>query len=154
MPGYSSLEVNLPSTSGGATAATLAKPPSVLFSIPDGDTLTLEVHSLRTDSSLGGAKPEEGKRFLILDLSLVNRADQGIEFQTGEQLKLLNGEEEITADTDSMDQLPHPLRENSVVPAHGRGRFEVAYQVPANAKQLILYYRGFNREDKHPLAVK
>jgi hypothetical protein len=76
---------------------------------------------------LGETKPDEGKRFLVLDLSLVNKVDQGIEFQTGEQLKLLDGGEEIRADTSAMGKLAHLLRENSVVPAHGRGRFEVAY---------------------------
>jgi len=57
-------------------------------------------------------------------------------------------------DTDSMEKLAHPLVEDSVVPAHGRGRFEVAFQAPANATKLVLYYRGFNREEKHPLAIK
>jgi hypothetical protein len=69
-------------------------------------------------------------------------------------LKLLNGGEEILVDTGSLEKLAHPLVENSVVPAHGRGRFEVAYQVPTGATKLILYYRGFNREEKHPLAVQ
>jgi hypothetical protein len=25
--------------------------------------------------------------------------------------------------------------------------------VPVNATNLVLYYRGFNREEKHPLAI-
>jgi hypothetical protein len=53
-----------------------------------------------------------------------------------------------------MEKLAHPLSENSVVPAHGRGRFEVAYQAPTGATKLILYYRGFNREEKHPLVAQ
>jgi len=155
IPGNAPLELNLPNTAtGGAASAAAAKPPAVLFTIPDGDTLDVQVHGVSVAANLGSAQPEEGKRFLMLDLSLVNKADQGIEFQTGEQLKLLNGEEEIVADASSMEQLPHPLKENSVVPAHGRGRFEVAYQVPTGAGKLVLYYRGFNREEKHPLTVK
>jgi hypothetical protein len=55
---------------------------------------------------LGETKPDGGKRFLVLDLTWVDKVDQGIKFQTGEQLKL-----------------------------------------------LILYYRGFNREEKHPLSM-
>jgi hypothetical protein len=53
-----------------------------------------------------------------------------------------------------MQKLAHPLLENSVVPAHRRGRFEVAFQAPINATKLVLYYRGFNREEKHPLELR
>jgi len=155
LPGYAPLELDLPHTangSGGVSAA--ATLPPVLFTIADGETLDVQVHGVRMAPNLGDAQPEEGKRFLVLDLSLVSTVDQGIEFQTSEQLKLLNGEEEILADTDSMEKLSHPLKEDSVVPAHGRGRFEVAFQAPVNATKLVLYYRGFNREEKHPLAIK
>jgi hypothetical protein len=154
LPGYPPLELNLPNTStgGGAPAAVSQAP--VLFTISDGDTLDVQVHGMRAAPNLGDAQPEEGKRFLVLDLSLVSKVNQGIEFQTSEQLKLLNGEEEILVDTNSMEKLSHPLNENSVVPAHGRGRFEIAFQAPADATKLVLYYRGFNREEKHPLAIK
>ena len=155
LPGYDPLEPDLPHTAtgsvGGSAAANL---PPVLFTISDGDTLDVQIHGVRAAPNLGDAQPEQGKRFLVLDLSLVSKVDQGIEFQTGEQLKLLNGGEEILADTSSMEKLAHPLVEDSVVPAHGRGRFEVAFQAPADATKLVLYYRGFNREEKHPLAIK
>jgi hypothetical protein len=154
LPGHAPLELNLPNTATGGGGGAAASPPAVLFTISDGQTLDVQIHGVRTAPNLGEAKPEEGKRFVILDLSLVNKVDQGIEFQTGEQLKLLNGEEDIRADTDATEKLPHPLSENSVVPAHGRGRFEVAYQVPAGVTKLVLYYRGVNREEKHPLAVQ
>jgi hypothetical protein len=150
LPGYPALELNLPNTSTGGAAASQAP---VLFTIADGDTLDVQVHGMRAASSLGDVQPEAGKRFLVLDVSLVNKVDQGIEFQTDEQLKLLNGEEEIRADAAAMEKLAHPLVENSVVPAHGRGRFEVAYQAPTGAPSLVLYYRGFNREEKHPLTL-
>jgi len=32
--------------------------------------------------------------------------------------------------------------------------FEVVYQVPAASRQLVLYYRGFNGEEKHALDVR
>jgi hypothetical protein len=154
LPGYAPLELSLPNTNTGGAASAAASQAPVLFTISDGDTLDVQIHGVRTAPNLGDAQPEEGKRFLVVDLSLVSKVDQGIEFQTGEQLKLLNGGEEILADTNSMEKLSHPLNENSVVPAHGRGRFEVAYQVPGDATKLVLYYRGFNREEKHPLAIK
>jgi hypothetical protein len=154
LPGYPPLELNLPNTATGGGGGAAASPPPVLFTISDGETLDVQIHGVRTAPNLGEAKPEEGKRFVILDLSLVDKVDQGIEFQTGEQLKLLNGDEEIRADNAATEKLAHPLSENSVVRAHSRGRFEVAYQVPGDAKNLVLYYRGFNREEKHPLAVQ
>ena len=54
----------------------------------------------------------------------------------------------------SMEKVAHPLLENSVVPAHGRSRFDVAFQAPINATKLVLYYRGFNREEKHPVELR
>jgi hypothetical protein len=154
LPGYPPLELNLPNTSTGGAAAAAASQAPVLFTISDGDTLDVQIHGTRAAPNLGDAQPEEGKHFLVLDLSLVNKVDQGIEFQTGEQLKLLNGGEEILADASSTEKLAHPLLENSVVPAHGRGRFEVAFQAPVNATKFVLYYRGFNREEKHPLELR
>jgi len=155
LPGYPPLELSLPnSATGGAAASAAASQAPVLFTISDGNTLDVQIHGIRAAPNLGDAQPEQGKRFLVLDLTLVNKVDQGIEFQTGEQLKLLNGGEEILADTSSMGKLAHPLIENSVVPAHGRGRFEVAFQAPVNATKLVLYYRGFNREEKHPLELR
>ena len=154
LPGYPPLELNLPNTdTGGGTASAAASQAPVLFTIADGDTLDVQIHGKRDASNLGDVQPEQGKRFLVLDLTLVNKVNQGIEFQTGQQLKLLNNGQEILVDTGSLEKLAHPLLENSVVPAHGRGRFEVAFQVPANATNLVLYYRGFNREEKHPLAI-
>ena len=154
LPGYPPLELNLPNSATGSSSSASASLPPVQFTVSDGDTLDVLIHGARWAPNLGDAKPEDGKRFLVLDLTLVNKVDQGIEFQTGQQVKLLNGDEEIVADTDAMEKLAHPLNEDTAVPAHGRGRFEVAYQVPTNAGKLVFYYRGFNREDKHSLAVQ
>jgi len=153
LPGYAALELNLPNSATGGGSPAASAPP-VLFTVSDGETLDMQVHGARLAPNLGEAQPESGKQFLVLDLTLVNKVDQGIEFQTGEQVKLLNGDEEIEADSAAMESLAHPLSEGSVVPAHGRSRFEVAYQVPSDASKLVLYYRGFNREEKHPLAMR
>lgn len=155
LPGYSPLELSLPNTAtvaGGSSAA--AAPPPVLFTISDGETLDVQIHGLSATTNLGNVQAEEGKRYVVLDLTLVCKVDQGIEFQTGQQLKLLDGEQEILADASATEKLPQPLSEDSVVPAHGRGRFQVAYQVPVTTRNLVLYYRGFNREERHGLAVQ
>ena len=154
LPGYPPLELDLPNTNTGGAASAAASQAPVLFTISDGKTLDVQIHGMRAVPNLGEKQPEQGRHFLVLDLSLVNKVDQGIEFQTREQLKLLNGDEAILADASSMQKLAHPLLENSVVPAHGRGRFEVAFQAPINATKLVLYYRGFNREEKHPLELR
>jgi len=153
LPGHAALELSLPNSATGNGRSAASAPP-VLFTVSDGETLDVQIHGARVADKLGDAQPESGNRFLVLDLTLVNKADQGIEFQTGEQVKLLNGDEEIQADSAAMEKLAHPLSEGSVVPARGRSRFEVAYQVPAGASKLVLYYRGFNREEKHPLTMQ
>jgi len=153
LPGHAALELNLPNSATGNGHVVTSAPP-VLFTVSDGETLDVQIHGAHLAANLGDAELEPGKQFLALDLTLINKVDQGIEFQTAEQIKLLNGDEEIQVDSEATDKLAHPLSEGSVVPAHGRGRFEVAYQVPAGASKLVLYYRGFNREEKHPLAVQ
>jgi hypothetical protein len=145
LPGYSSLEFALPNTGGKAR---IGKP---LLSIEDRDTLTLSVLGLNRVSSIGNNTAANGKSYLVLDVMFTSKADQGIEFQTAEQLILLDGDNQITADSDALDALPHPLKENSVIPPHGQARFEVAYQVPAAASHFAIRYRGFQMETKESL---
>ena len=145
LPGYQSMEFPLPNTGGSVR---IGKP---LLSIEDPDTLILSVLGLRRVSSIGNNSAASGKSYLVLDVMFTSRADQGIEFQTAEQLILLDGDNQITADSDALDALPHPLKQNSVIPPHGQARFEVAYQVPAAASHFAIRYRGFQMETKESL---
>ena len=145
LPGYSSMEFALPNT---GRSSRIGKP---LLSIEDGGTLTLSVLGLRRVSSIGNNAAASGKSYLVLDVLFASKADQGIEFQTAEQLILLDGDNQITADSDALDALPHPLKENSVIPPHGQARFEVAYQVPATTSHFVIRYRGFQMEAKESL---
>ena len=145
LPGYQSMEFALPNTGGSAH---IGKP---LLSIEDRDTLILSVLGLRRVPSIGNNAAASGKSYLVLDVMFTSKADQGIEFQTAEQLILLDGDNQITADSDALDALPHPLKENSVIPPHGQARFEVAYQVPAAASHFAIRYRGFQMETKETL---
>jgi hypothetical protein len=145
LPGYNSMELALPNTGGSAH---IGKP---LLSIEDGDTLTLSVLGLRRESSIGSNTAASGKSYLVLDILFTSKVDQGIEFQTAEQLILLDGDNQIAADADALDALPHPLKENSVISPHGQARFEVAYQVPAAASHFAIRYRGFQMETKESL---
>jgi len=145
LPGYKSMEFALPNTGGSSR---INKP---LLSIEDGGTLTLDVLGLKRVSSIGNNAAPNGKSYLVLDVLFTPKTDQGIEFQTAEQLILLDGDSQITADSDAVDALPHPLKENSVIPPHGQSRFEVAYQIPATAHRFGVRYRGFQMETKESL---
>jgi hypothetical protein len=145
LPSYPALEFALPNTGGSARSS---KP---LLSIEDRDTLTLSVLGLKRVASIGNNAAASGKSYLVLDVLFTSKADQGIEFQTTEQLILLDGDNQITADADALDALPHPLKENSVISPHGQARFEVAYQVPAAASHFAIRYRGFQMETKESL---
>jgi len=152
LPGQAPLRLAL--AAGAPGEPPKARAPRGLFTFKDGETLLVTVQAARTASALKEARPEPGKRFLVLELTLTSQAGDGIEFQTGEQLKLLAGEEEIRVDAEALPRLARPLLENSVIPPGGSLPFEVVYQVPAASRQLVLYYRGFHGEEKHALEVR
>jgi hypothetical protein len=150
LPDHQPMELALPNT--GTTVPSSARP---LLSIEDGETLTLKVFGVSRVAAIGDHHAEAGKSYVILDVGFFSKVDQGIEFQTGQQLSLLDGDNPIVADAAALEALPHPLRENSVIPPHGQARFEVAYQVPTGANNLVIRYRGFESETKQRLpAVK
>jgi len=54
LPGYPPLELNLPNTdTGGGTASAAASQAPVLFTIPDGGTLDVQIQEVRAASNLG-----------------------------------------------------------------------------------------------------
>lgn len=146
MPQYKAIVLALPNS--GPAAARVGKP---LMSFEDPDTLTLNVLGLSRAPSIGKNSAAAGKEYLILDLSFTSKVDQGIEFQTAEQLLLIDGEDQIPVDSDALDALPHGMVEGSVIAPHGQVRFQVAYQVPKAAAHLTLRYRGFNSDTKKTL---
>jgi len=152
LPGHAPLRLAL--AAGAPGEPPKARAPRGLFTIKDGETLLVTVQAARTASALKDAHPAPGKRFLVLELTLSSQVGDGIEFQTGEQLKLLDGEEEIRVDEEALPFLARPLLENSVIPPNGSVPFEVAYQVPAAARRFVLFYRGFNGEERHALDVR
>lgn len=145
--------VALPDAQRSNGAPAEPAPAPVLFTIADGD-IDVRVHSLHPAASIGKTQAAPGQRFVILDVTLVNKDRSGIEFRPGEQLVLVHGGGDIRADAAATRELVHPLKENSVVPTRGRVRFEVAYQVPASVARFFLHYRGFNGEDMQPLDVR
>jgi len=146
LPGYKALTLPLPNS--GPAAFRIGKP---LVSFEDPDTLTLNVLGLSRTSSIGANSAAAGKEYLVMDLLFVSKADEGIEFQTAEQLFLLNGQDQIAVDSDAIEILPHGLKESSVIPPHGQARFQIIYQVPKAAAHFNLRYRGFNSDTQKPL---
>jgi hypothetical protein len=141
LPDYPAIGLALPNT--GSAATRLGKP---LLSFEDPDTLTLSVLGVSRAASIGSNAAASGKDYLILDVLFASKVDQGIEFQTAEQLLLLDGQDQIAVDPDALGALPHGLTENSLIPAHGQTRFQVVYQVPTAPAHFRLRYRGFRSD--------
>jgi hypothetical protein len=146
LPEYKTMALALPNS--GPVASRLSK---TLISFEDPDTLTLNVLGLSRASSIGKNIAAARKDYLILDLLFVSKADQGIEFQTAEQLLLLDGQDQIPLDPDALEALPHGMMENSVIAAHSQARYQVIYQVSRASAHFTLRYRGFNSDTKKVL---
>ncbi|HEY3883577.1 MAG TPA: hypothetical protein VGL62_00110 [Vicinamibacterales bacterium] len=132
-------------------AAAAPKPPSAIETVPDGSTGVFYLYGVHTAQSFGGANADSGQQFVILDVGIENHTGSGMEFQTKEQIELLNGDATINATDDDLTNAPRALPENGVVPPHTLGRFDIPFRVPAGATGLTLYYRGFDSEKKIPL---
>jgi hypothetical protein len=146
LPGYKAVVLALPNS---GPSATHARAPVVSFEDPN--TLTLSVLGLSRVTSIGSQSAGSGMDYLILDVLLASKVDDGIEFQTAEQLLLLDGQNQIAVDTDALEALPHGLKESSVIEPHSVARFQVSYQVPKSSTHFTLRYRGFQSETKKAL---
>jgi hypothetical protein len=146
LPDYKAMTLALPNS--GPAATRVGKP---LVSFEDPNTLTLNVLGLSRAASIGSKSTAAGMDYLILDLLFVSKVDDGIEFQTAEQLLLLDGQNEIAVDPDALEALPHGLKEGSVIPPHGQARFQGIFLVPKAAVHFALRYRGFQSDTKKAL---
>lgn len=134
-------------------ASAPAKPPAPVVTIADGDTGSFHVYGVHRAQSFGAAKANTGEEFVILDVGIANHSGSGMDFQTEEQILLLNGGTTIAATGDDLAATPRGLVEDGVIPAHTLGRFEIPFRVPAGAVNLTVYYRGFENEQKAPLPL-
>ncbi|MGH9408255.1 MAG: hypothetical protein ACRD1V_02230 [Vicinamibacterales bacterium] len=121
-------------------AAAAPKPPAAVATVQDGSTGVFYLYGVRRAGDV-----------LLLDVGIENHSNSGMEFQTKEQIEVLNNGAEITATDDGLAASPRGLPENGVVPPHTLGRFEIPFRIPAGAAGLTLYYRGFEAEQKIPL---
>lgn len=121
-------------------AATAAKLPAAVATIPDGSTGTFYLYGVRQSGAL-----------LILDVGIENKSGSGMDFQTKEQIELLQGDRTINATDEDLAATPRSLPEDGVIPPHTFGRFDIPFRVPSGASGLTLYFRGFENEKKVPL---
>jgi hypothetical protein len=146
LPGYKAVALAVPNSGPAATHAG-----TPLVSFDDPNTLTLNVVGFNRAPSIGSNAAPIGTDYLILDVLIVSKADDGIEFQTSQQLLLLNGQDEIAVDAEALAALPHGLIEGSVIQPRAQVRFQVVYQVPKAAPHFTLRYHGFESDTKKAL---
>ncbi|MGH8128144.1 MAG: hypothetical protein ACRETC_07215 [Gammaproteobacteria bacterium] len=134
-----------------SSAAAPLKLPTPVVTIPDGDTGIFYVYGSRRVQTFGTQKAGAGEEFLVLDVGIDNHTGSGMDFQTEEQILLLNGKTTIAATGDDLAATSRGLVEDGVVPAHTLGRYEIPFRIPAGASKFTVYYRGFEHEQKTEL---
>lgn len=124
--------------------------PQPKATIPDGEVAEVLLNGTALTDQVGEVAAPAGRRFLVLDLTVVNRSrTQGLVVQPV-QFTVTDGQQR-TAPSPVTAKLPHGLAQERVVPPAGRGRFEVAFEVPAGASSLRLAYQGFTKVEEVPL---
>lgn len=123
-----------------STVSSSAKLPPPLTTIQDGSTATFYLYGVRRNGAL-----------LILDVAIENKTGSGMDFQTKEQIEMLQGDTTINATDEDLAASPRSLPDDGVIPPHTLGRFDIPFRVPPDASGLTLYFRGFEKEQKIPL---
>lgn len=117
--------------------------------ITDGDVAQVLINSATAAARVGNHAPAAARRFVVLDITIVNRqTPQGLVVQL-EQFVLLDGGTEIQA-SGATERLPHPMTAERVVPGGRRARFEIAFEVPQGSTPR-LRYQGFTKIEEVPL---
>jgi hypothetical protein len=124
--------------------------PQPKATIQDGEVADVLLNSAAFTEQVGDTPAPAGRRFLVLDVTVVNKSrTQGLVVQPV-QSTVTDGQQR-TGQSAVTGKLPHGLAQERVVPPAGRGRFEVAFEVPAGASSLRLTYQGFTKIEEVPL---
>ncbi len=121
--------------------------PAPLHTIDDGSTLRVHVlPSPRPRASLPPAAA--GREHVVVDVAVENRtAEQGVEFQTSQQLRLVDaGGRFVQPSAPLTKLLGCRLDDGDVIPPGQTRRLQVVYDVPAGAPRR-LQYRGFEKDE-------
>jgi Mg-chelatase subunit ChlD len=123
-----------------------------LARIDDG-VFAVTITDQTSPPDIAGQAPEEGKRFVVLDVTVQNRnAEAGEFFQTAEQLKLADAAGNPTAIDEATFAgvyRPAPL---VWIPVNDRRSFQVAYQLPDTETAPRLAYTGVSKAEIVALA--
>jgi hypothetical protein len=131
-----------------AVEGTRPQPPKrdALASVDD-DVFKVAVVAQAAAAEFAGAKAADGKKFVVLDVT-VNNAGKDLElFQTNEQLKYVTAAGaplDVDAATWQGLHRPSPL---VGIPPGERRTFQVAYQVPADETTPRLGYAGVSKQE-------
>lgn len=123
----------------------LARPqPQPAGSIQDGNAIEVLLNRWTWLDRIGNVSPAGGSRFLVLDVTMVNRgAGPGLTVEP-RQFAVLDAGQVIDA-SPATSALAHPLTGERAVSAGTRRRFEVAFEVPQAASGLRLRYSGYTK---------
>ena len=121
--------------------------PAPLHTIDDG--ATLRVHVLRRPSPPASVPPAaSGREHVVIDVAVENRTEaQGVEFQTSQQLRLVDAAGRFVQPSAPLTKLLScRLDDGDVIPPGHTRRLQVVYDMPAGAPRR-LQYRGFERDE-------
>lgn len=120
--------------------------PAPIKTIEDGSTLrVLVLPPLAAPATLG--TPPAGREYVVLDFVIENLKDtQGIEFQTSQQLRMINFAGGFVQSSAATQQIGCRLDDGDVIPPGQFRRFLAAYELPVGAAKK-LQYRGFEVDE-------
>jgi hypothetical protein len=112
------------------------------------DGATMKVHALSSPKRPAGLPAAGlGRELVVVDLVLENlKPVQGIDFQTSQQLRLMDGKGGFIEPMPLSYQLPCRISDGGVIPAGQARRFTLVYDIPAGLS-LKLQYRGFEKDE-------
>lgn len=121
--------------------------PTPLESIEDGGTM--RVHVLPSPPVPAGVPaPQPGREHLLLDVAIENlNRDQGIEFQTSQQLRLIGANGSfIQLSASATAQLGCRVDDGDVIPPGHVRRAMAIFELPASTPPR-LHFRGFEKDE-------
>jgi hypothetical protein len=120
--------------------------PTPINTIQDGSTMRLLVLPMPARPASLPA-PASGRAQVVLDFVIENlKPNQGIDFQTTMQLRLMDPAGGFIQPSALTNQLACTMGDTGVVPAGHSRRFMVVYDVPAGMP-IKLQYRGFEKDE-------
>jgi hypothetical protein len=120
--------------------------PTPVAVIEDGSVMRIHVLPM-VQASPDLPTPEAGRERVILDVAVENLSStQGIEFQTSQQLRLMDANGRFVQMSGHTLQLGCRLDDGDVVPPGQTRRLQAIYDLPAGSPRK-LHYRGFEKEE-------